>query len=111
MAKIMLECREVFGYNKLNVLMGSIGCAMKSLKNLIWLTQLGLSVAVPPICFILLAVWLRGTHGWGSWVIWVGILLGVYSALEGFRASMKAMALLNKDKENDDPPVSFNEHQ
>jgi len=83
---------------------------MKSLKNLIWLTQLGLSVAVPPVCFILLAVWLHNTKSWGAWVIWVGILLGVYSAVEGFRASMKAMALLNKDKK-EDPPVSFNEHQ
>lgn len=83
---------------------------MKSLKNLIWLTQLGLSVAVPPVCFILLAVWLRNTHGWGGWVIWAGIILGVYSAVEGFRASMKAMALLNKNKEEPEPPVSFNEH-
>lgn len=84
---------------------------MKSLKNLIWLTQLGLSVAVPPICFILLAVWLRDTHGWGGWVIWAGIILGAYSAVEGFRASMKAMTLLNKEKEEKEPPVSFNEHQ
>lgn len=93
-----------------NVLMGSIGAAMKSLKNLIWLTQLGLSVAVPPVCFILLAVWLRIDHGWGGWVIWVGIILGIYSAIEGFRASLKTMALLSKDKKDTDPPVSFNEH-
>lgn len=80
------------------------------MKNLIWLTQLGLSVAVPPVCFILLAVWLRSCHGWGGWVIWAGIILGVYSAIEGFRAAMKAMALLNKDKKDAEPPVSFNEH-
>lgn len=93
-----------------DVLMGSMGTAMKSLKNLIWLTQLGLSVAVPPVCFILLAVWLRSAHSWGSWVIWVGIFLGVYSAVEGFRATIKVMTLTNKEKEEPEPPVSFNEH-
>lgn len=86
---------------------------MKHVRSLIWLTQLGLSVAVPPICFILLAVWLRSNHGWGSWVIWAGIVLGVYSAVEGFRAAIKAMALMDKysKKEKEEPPVSFNEHQ
>ena len=84
---------------------------MKHLKSLIWLTQLGLSVAVPPICFILLAVWLRNQHGWGGWVIWAGIILGIYSAVEGFRATMKAMTLLDPPKKDEEPPVSFNEHQ
>ena len=85
---------------------------MKHLKSLIWLTQLGLSVAAPPVCFILLALWLRNSHGWGSWVIWAGIFLGVYSAVEGFRATLKAMAMMDKHsrKEKEEPPVSFNEH-
>ena len=85
---------------------------MKHLKSLVWLTQLGLSVAVPPICFIGLSVWLRNGRGWGSWVIWVGIFLGVYSAVEGFRATLRAMALMDKHsrKEPEEPPVSFNEH-
>ncbi len=91
---------------------GRVGEDMKGLKHLVWLTQLGLSVAVPPVCFILLAVWLHRSHGWGGWVIWAGIILGIYSAAEGFRASVKAMALLEKNsgKEKEDPPVSFNEH-
>lgn len=83
---------------------------MKYLKSLIWLTQMGLSVVVPPVCFILLAVWLRNSHGWGGWVIWAGIILGVYSAVEGFRAAVKAMALLDPHKKDEEPPVSFNEH-
>ena len=37
---------------------------MKELTLLTWLTQLGLSVAVPPVLFILLAVWLRDSQGW-----------------------------------------------
>ena len=51
---------------------------MKDLSLLVWLTQLGLSVALPPVCFILLAVWLRDSCGWGGWVLWAGIGLGIY---------------------------------
>ena len=83
---------------------------MKNVNLLIWLTQLGLSVAVPPACFIFLATWLHRSHGWGQWVIWAGVLLGVYSAIEGLRASLKAMSMMTKDKKEKEPPVSFNEH-
>jgi len=83
---------------------------MKEFSLLIWLTQLGFSVVVPPVCFILLAVWLHNSKGWGQWVIWAGVLLGVYSAIEGLRASLKAMSMMTKDKKEKEPPVSFNEH-
>lgn len=83
---------------------------MKNAKLLIWLTQLGLSVAVPPVGFIALAVWLRDSCGWGGWVIWAGIILGVFSAVEGLRASIKAMELISKDKKKGPPPISYNDH-
>lgn len=82
---------------------------MKDLSLLVWLTQLGLSVAVPPVVFILLAVWLRDSRGWGGWVLWVGIILGIYCAITGFVSSMKALKQLSADKK-EEPPVSFNEH-
>lgn len=84
---------------------------MKNVSLLVWLTQLGLSVAVPPACTILLAVWLRDSQGWGQWVIWAGIILGVICAADGLRVSLKAMELMSKDKgPQKPPPVSFNEH-
>jgi Na+-driven multidrug efflux pump len=83
---------------------------MKDLSLLVWLTQLGLSVALPPVCFILLAVWLRDSCGWGGWVLWVGILLGIYCAITGFISSMKTLKQLTSDKKQEEPPVSFNEH-
>ena len=92
--------------------MGSVGIAMKDMTLLTWLTQLGLSVALPPVVFILLAVWLRNSYGWGQWVIWVGIVLGFYSAVQGFRSSLKAMSRLSKSKqEKEPPPVGFNDHE
>ena len=47
---------------------------MKDMKLLIWLTQLGLSVAGPLVGFILLALWLRQRFDLGIWVLVIGIL-------------------------------------
>ena len=82
---------------------------MKDLNLLVWLTQLGLSVALPPVLLVLLAVWLRDRFGWGQWVIWVGIGLGLYCAVSGFVSSLRTLSRSAKDKRQD-PPVSFNDH-
>lgn len=86
---------------------------MKNLNMLVWLTQLGISVAGPLAGFVLLAVWLRQRFGLGVWVLIVGLVLGLSGAIDGFRVSLKAMEQMSKDKhsENDPPPVSFNNHQ
>lgn len=83
---------------------------MKDLHLLVWLTQLGLTTAVPLVGFPLLALWLRDEFGLGSWVLWVAIAVGVISAIDGFRASLKAMSRLSKGKKKSEPPVSFNDH-
>ena len=83
---------------------------MKDLTLLVWLTQLGLSPALPLAGFILLALWLRNSLGWGNWVLWLGIVIGIITAIDGFRTSLKAMERLGNRKRNDDPPVSFNDH-
>ena len=86
---------------------------MKNLNMLVWLTQLGLSVAGPLAGFIFLAVWLRQRFDLGFWVLIVGIFLGISGAVDGFRVSMKAMEQMTKNKpgQSDPPPVSFNDHQ
>jgi len=83
---------------------------VKDLNLLVWLTQLGLSVAFPLAGFILLAMWLHHSLGWGSWVIWVGVVLGFWCAVIGFRDSLKAMERMSRGDGKQDPPVSFNEH-
>lgn len=84
---------------------------MKDLTLIVWLSQLGLSIAVPMAGFVLLAVWLKNSCGWGQWVIYVGIGLGLICAVDGLLNSLKAMARLGKKKEEDlPPPVSFNDH-
>ncbi len=83
---------------------------MKDLSLLVWVTQLGLSVAVPLAGFILLARWLQNSLGWGQWVLWVGIVLGVVSAIDGLIHSLISLAKMAKNKQEDPPPVSFHDH-
>ena len=51
---------------------------MKNLSLLVWLTQLGLGVAMPLAGFVLIGVWLHKSIGWGVWTIFGGIALGLY---------------------------------
>lgn len=85
---------------------------MKDLNMIVWLTQLGLSIAGPFVVFILLAVWLRQQFNLGGWVLIIAIVFGFISAIDGFRVSIKAMEHMSKGKssKNDPPPVSFNDH-
>ena len=46
-------------------------------RNLLYLTQIGLSMAIPPIMAIWGASWLQERFGLGDWVMLLGILLGI----------------------------------
>lgn len=84
---------------------------MKELTLLTWLTQLGLSVALPLIGFVFLGLWLRSQFGWGNWVLWAGIALGIVSAFDGLRQSLKILNQMIRRKKDDEPKsVSFNDH-
>jgi hypothetical protein len=84
---------------------------MKDLNLFVWITQLGLTVAVPLAGFILLGVWLHESCGWGVWTIWAGVFLGIYSAVDGFRASLKILDRVGNRKNDMPPPAtSFNDH-
>lgn len=84
---------------------------MKDLPLFVFLTQLGLSVALPLGGFIFLGIWLRQRFDLGVWVVLAGIFLGIVSAVDGLRVSLKAMERMTEDKKKDPPPVSFNDHQ
>ena len=84
---------------------------MKNAKLLIWLTQLGISVAAPLGGFVWLAAWLRQRFELGVWVILAGIFVGIVCAVDGLRVSLKAMERMGQEKKDEPPPVSFNEHE
>jgi len=83
---------------------------MKGLSLLVWISQLGLSIVMPPLGFILLAQWLRSSLGLGSWVLWIGIILGIYGAIQGLRSSLKTMDRISRREDKGQAPVSFNDH-
>lgn len=83
----------------------------KDVNMLIWLTQLGISVALPLVGFTVLGVWLHSSRGWGRWVIFAGLILGFSGAVNGFRSSLRVLSGMAVDKKESGPhPLSFNEH-
>ena len=82
---------------------------VKWMTYLVWLTQLGLSVATPLVGFILLGAWLHKSRGWGGWVVAVGIALGLLGAVGGLINSFRTLHRLTRQEETKSP-VGFNDH-
>lgn len=83
---------------------------VKVVSYLVWLTQLGLSVAVPLVGFVLLAVWLHKSRGWGGWVLIPGIALGLLGAAGGLYNGFKTLnRMLKQDEEK--PAKGYNNHE
>lgn len=84
---------------------------MKDLSLLVWLSQLGMSVVFPLAGFVGAAVWLNKSCGFGAWVIWAGIVLGLVCAVNGLRYSLQVMSRIASGKQASPPPPAFNEHE
>ena len=90
---------------------------MKEYNLLVWLTQLGLSVAMPLGGFTLLGLWLRNRFSLGAWVMILGCIAGFACAVNGLRHTMSLMERMEKNmkdyagKKEEPPPVSFNDHE
>ena len=83
---------------------------VKNMNLLVWLGQLGISVAVPPAVLIFLGVWLRSRFDLGNWVVITAVLIGVICAVNGLRTSLKLMENMARNKKEEKTPVSFNDH-
>lgn len=86
---------------------------MKEFNLMLWLTQLGISTALPLALCTLGSVWLRNRFGLGNWILFAGIGLGFYLAIDGFRTCLRAMERMSETKKTDGetPPVSSHDHQ
>lgn len=87
-----------------------MAAVLKDLNLLVFISQLGISVAAPLGGSVLVAVWLYQQFHWGVWILVVGIVFGLVAAADGLWMSLKAMKKMSEEKKNDPPPVSFNEH-
>ena len=88
---------------------------MKDWNMLVWLTHLGLSVAVPLACCVALGVWLHQGLHWGVWAVIAGVALGLWLAFDGLRRTLRIMEDMDRRtrgaRPEDPPPVSFNDHE
>ena len=94
-------------YSKLNYFGGFLMKDFSFLKDLVWITELGLSVASPLVVFIVGAVWLRDAFSLPAWVIAIGAVLGALGAVGGLATNLKRMA---KSGKKEDEKTQFNEH-
>lgn len=84
---------------------------MNVLSLLIWVTQFGLSILLPPCFFLWLAYWLQNRFNLGFWVMIVLGILGLLISFQTAKANLKAMLKeVNRASSQEDPPVSFNSH-
>ena len=75
-------------------------------RHLVWLTQFGLSVVIPPVLCILGAVRLKRQFALGGWVVAVGVAAGVLAAISRLRGSLQAVLRQGRGWEkNERPPV------
>ncbi len=83
---------------------------MKDLGMLVWITQLGMSVAAPLAGFTLLGVWLRKSLGVGVWVVIVLTSVGLISAVSSFKHTLSMLDSLERKKDGA-ASESFNKHE
>lgn len=85
---------------------------MKTLSLLLWVTQFGLSIMIPPCLLLLLAVWLQQKFGLGMWIVVVMGIFGILISIGTARANWRAMR--NEAEEaagSKAPPIGFNNHE
>jgi len=83
---------------------------MKTLSLILWVTQFGLSILLPPCLFMWLAAYLQQSHGFGIWTSIVGGIFGILISISTAKANWRSM---RKEAESGSqpPPVSFNDHK
>lgn len=81
----------------------------KALEDIVWLTQLGLSMLLPLLMCLGGAWWATSRWGWPMWVYLPGIVLGLAAGAKSFWAFAKER--LDRAKQERPRRVGFNSHQ
>ena len=85
---------------------------MRFVSLLIWVTQFGFSVVFPPCFFLMGANWLRNRYDLGIWIMIVGGILGLGTAISTVRSCIRAMGKdAARTGSQETPPTAFNDHK
>ena len=80
-------------------------------RHLVWLTQFGLSIVIPPVLCIMGAVWLQRQFALGGWVVAVGVFVGVLAAVSCLQRFTESHGSAGESpKQKGPPPANFNQH-
>ncbi len=82
----------------------------EALCNLVWLTQLGLSMLMPPLLCLAGCWWLTNRWGAPGWVYLPGLALGLGAGAVSFQ-QFSRMMLQKAKKDGKNRPVHFNRHE
>lgn len=83
---------------------------MKAMRELAWLTQLGISLITPPLLCGALAWWAIGRFGLPEWVMLAALALGFGAAAVSFYKFYLYMQRKSERSQKKDPPA-FNDHR
>ena len=87
---------------------------MKELNMLMWITQLGMGVAMPLVGFIWLGIWLKNRFSLGAWCVILFCVIGLITAFDVLKVTLKTMERLdkskNKNKKKEITGISFNDY-
>ena len=74
--------------------------------NLLYMTQIGLSMSIPPILSLLAAGWLQEKFQLGSWVMIVGIVFGIGGMITNLLEYVRMFS--NRAKRETEDRIAFN---
>lgn len=84
---------------------------MKFIALLMWVGQFGFSVIFPTLFFLLLAVWLQGRFGFGTWIVVVLGVIGILTSISTTRSCLRSLRKAAEDAgSKKEPPIGFNDH-
>jgi len=83
----------------------------KTFRSLAWLTQLGLSIAAPPLLCVWVCLRLQSRFSLGSWVVILGILLGLGGSISSAMTFYRMMMRRQNGRSAPKRPDAFNDHE
>ena len=75
-------------------------------RNLLYLSQIGMSMAIPPILSLWLAGWLQNRFGLGNWIMIFGIVFGIGGMITNLLEYVRVFS--NRAKQETPERISYN---